>query len=99
MAWETRQSTIYGGDTDRYEYDLDEIREDWVSMSHGNNISLTHDAQDWTVINGHPLIAIMRIVVWNAKTTCTPLQQMSDWEEFFTIYDERVSKINLFLHF
>jgi len=93
VKWLERQVEIHGDNEERYEYDLEEIREDYVSLSYGGTgITLPHDSQDWTILNGHPLVALMRIVIWNANTTCTPLQTMNDFEEFFAIYDERVSK-------
>ena len=95
-AWLERQQEIYGDAIERYEYNMEEIRQDWVSSSYGENISLPHDAQKWTFINGHPLVTLMRLIVWNPKTTCTPLQNMADFEEFFDIYDDRVRIIYIF---
>ena len=90
MAWFGRQQELYGDAIERYEYNMEKIRQDWVSSSYGEKISLPHDAQKWTTINGHPLVTLMRLIVWNPKTNCTPLQNMADFEEFFDIYDDRV---------
>ena len=67
VAWLERQQEIHGDETEKYEYNMEEIRQDWVSCSYGEMISLPHDAQKWTFINGHPLVTLMRLIVWNSK--------------------------------